>query len=329
LPKGGKAFLPNKPQLSAAFPKKRHVGRISRRALGSLENAGNFFPQRIVQDMPENIETHLPLSEMGMTILGASQGVLAVVAVPAPDPFGTDFSIQGTHERRVPPKRSYIEPCREEMAGIQAEAYPGMPLDPFQYIKKMFQFISQNAPLPRHGFQKNPNVQTPGGVQNLFEAFRNPGQSLGFSAFPMASGVQNEIFYSQGVTTQKLIFQSFPASAPKILFRSRKIDEIRSVSHHAPDRAFSPSLDESHLLSRSERRCLPLELVLRKNLNSLAIKGLASFESPVEPPRNRYVNTNQRHGWWVSFSLIFYSETGSSSEKNFSLSGATRIARRF
>jgi hypothetical protein len=217
-----------------------------------------------------------------MTILTAPQGLLAVVAVPAPDPMGTDLFIQRVHKRGIPPKRGYVISRRKEMARIKTESHSGVPLKSFQYIRKMFKFVPQKAPLPGHGLQK----------------------PSGLSALPMASGMKYQILNAQSITPIYLIFQSLQAPAAKLLLRSRKVDKVSRMSHHLADGAPPPGFDKAHFLSRSQGSGFPLKLVLRKYLESLAAELLSSFESPVEPPSDGNMHTDQRHRWGSPFLTI-------------------------
>jgi hypothetical protein len=241
---------------------------------------------------------------MGMTILTAPQGLLAVVAVPAPDPMGADLFIQRVHKRGIPPKRGYVISRRKEMARIKTESHSGVPLKSFQYIRKMFKFVPQKAPLPGHGLQKDPNPHARSSRKDLFKPLHDSIQPSGLSALPMASGMKYQILNAQSITPIYLIFQSLQAPAAKLLLRSRKVDKVSRMSHHLADGAPPPGFDKAHFLSRSQGSGFPLKLVLRKYLESLAAELLSSFESPVEPPSDGNMHTDQRHRWGSPFLTI-------------------------
>ena len=250
----------------------RNLLLIAGKLIGSLQNHGLIFQNRMVDDGPEGIQAQAACSQTFMTVLVAGEGILAVVYMQ-----GTEL-VQS--ENTVEFRKNTVQITHDiiasviNMAGIQTDTHIVASYsidDGLQFLK----FSTHFASLASHGLQQDFDRIIM--AQGIFQRRGNIFDASFCSLSHMAARMEIVKITWQSSHTPQIILQDFCRKGTGFRIRSTQIHGIGTVGDQGRKAMFLQHGNRLCRVRRILRFCLAAPGIPGKEGKGIGPDGQSRF----------------------------------------------------
>src|SRR5690606_34894220 len=128
-------------------------------ALLRLKKPGYTCEPRIIDQVPESLQSDLTLADMGVPVPVAPERILRVVEVDGLHANDADCRVELSHHLGIPLRGAEVIPGSEDMTGIDADAHSILRLDLVDDGRQFLERPSERRPLPSRRFEERLHLE--------------------------------------------------------------------------------------------------------------------------------------------------------------------------
>ena len=250
----------------------RNLLLIAGKLIGSLQNHGLVFQNRMVDDGPESIQTQASCSKTFMTVLVAGEGILTVVYMQGTELVQSENTVE--FRKNAVQITHNIIAAVINMAGIQTDTHIVASYsidDGFQFLK----FSAHFAALASHGLQQNFDRVIM--AQGIFQRRGNIFDASFCSLTHMAAGMEIVEISGQRSHTTQIILQNFSRKSPGFRVPGTQVHGIGTVGNQRCKAMFLQHRNRLCRVRRILRFCLAAPGIPGKEGKGIGSDGQSRF----------------------------------------------------